>query len=142
MSKTERRERRDRSREWEDSAANLPLTSMLDMIFILLIFVMVSVQFTPVGLLDLELPGVGHQDRGRESALRIAVNREGVIRFNGKEISLVDFERQIPRFDPAGKGVRIYADRQAPFGIFAQILAILRQENCYRIQIVTERRGE
>lgn len=140
MRTPEGRDRRGRFREWEESATTLPLTSMLDMIFILLIFVMVSVQFAPLGFVNLELPGVRHLDRRRENALRIALSWKGQIRFNGREVSLTVFDRELSGLNPAGRGVHLYVDRRAPFGIFAQILAILRRENCYTIQIVTDRK--
>lgn len=117
---------------------SLPLTSLVDVVFLLLIFFMVSTAFIDFSRrMDIRLPeakaGTVSAERAR---MVIEVGREGRITLNGKEKSLAALEAALEatRGTPERTAL-IRADRRLPYGLIVRIMGICRAAGIYDISV-------
>ena len=80
-----------RRRMAQAETAKVDLTPMLDVVFILLIFFIVTAVFIQESAIDLETPPPGGTDNPQPTII-VSVNEEGTIRVNGRA-SLVESVR-------------------------------------------------
>ena len=80
-----------RRRMAQAETAKVDLTPMLDVVFILLIFFIVTAVFIQENAIDLETPPPGGTDNPQPTII-VSVNEEGTIRVNGRA-SLVESVR-------------------------------------------------
>jgi biopolymer transport protein ExbD len=121
---------------------NLPLTSMVDVVFLLLIFFMVSTSFIEfTRRLDIRLPeakaGTATEERGRQ--LLVEVGEEGRITLNGKEVTLAALESELEatRGVP-GRTALIRADGRLPYGLIIHIMGICRAAGILDISVAVQ----
>ncbi len=75
-----------RFREKTDSFKGIDISPLIDMVFILLIFFMVSTTFVKDMKLDLERPGAASASRASSKALRVYVEQDGDIFVDGQPV--------------------------------------------------------
>lgn len=119
------------------------LTPLIDMMFLLIIFFLVSTEFIDLTRkVKITLP----QSEVSEEAERkiknvIELSREGRVFFNGKEMTLPELRRALARADPE-KPLSLRADRQAPYGDVVALMGICRSLGFQEIDAaVKEPRG-
>lgn len=112
----------------EEEDYSLQLTSLIDVVFLLLIFFMVSTSFIDFARrLDIQLP----ETKAGAEALRnqrflIEVGVEKQITLNGEKISLDDLERQLEasKGKPGRRSLTIKADKRLDYGYVVRIMGI------------------
>jgi biopolymer transport protein ExbD len=115
----------------------LPLTSMVDIVFLLLIFFMISTSFVEFPRrLDIQLPearaGVP-AEKVRQHL--IEVGGDGRIFLNGKETTLAGLEAALEATRGEGHSAIIRADRRLPYGFVVKLMGISRAAGIYDIGI-------
>jgi len=70
-----------------NSAISVDLSPLIDVVFLLLIFFMVSTRFKDDQGLDLTLPGSESRQQAKEEHLTILIDKNGIISLAGEEIS-------------------------------------------------------
>ena len=107
----------------------LNLTPLIDVVFLLLIFFLVTTRFeqedervseSQENQLDVELPTASEAEPMivESSSIRIGVNQQGQYFCDNREVDLDDVERilrQQAANNPVGKDVKIRADRRTDF---------------------------
>lgn len=78
------------------------LTSLIDVIFLLLLFFMLSSTFSLYSQLDLGVAGAGSGGGGERPKLLISVAADGVLRLNGRETMIDGLPEAIERFVEQG----------------------------------------
>jgi len=121
---------------------SLSLISLIDVVFLLLIFFMVSTAFIDFSSrMDIRLPeakaGTVTGERARQ--FLVEVGGEGRVTLNGKEVSLTSLESALEasRGQP-DRTALIRADRQLPYGLIIRILGICRAAGIYDISIAVK----
>lgn len=101
----------------------IDLTSLVDVVFLLLIFFLVTSQFAQPTA-TLELPTGGPGARPDESAIRLEVTDDGRLMVEGKAINDESFEVELERVLAGRKirSVRFYGDRRIDYGRFVDLL--------------------
>lgn len=116
---------------------NLPLTSMVDVVFLLLIFFMVSTAFIDfTRRLDIQLPEAqagAPAEKVRQHV--IEVGEDGRIFLNGKETTLAGLEAALEGTRSEGRSAIIRADRRLPYGFVVKLMGISRAAGIYDIGI-------
>lgn len=101
-----------------NKTASMNMTSMIDIVFLLLIFFMTVTQISKVEKERLELPKLAGTDDQKPTTLIVNVNQEGAIVVYGREVSLTELVTQVGEElvavgnEPARLTVVLRADRR------------------------------
>lgn len=130
---------RFRSEEEENFA--LDLTPLIDVVFLLLIFFVVSTQFVDFSRrLDLKLPTskASVSDESPKS-LEIEMTVDKKVYFNGKKISLDELETQVGEFARLEKQTAIIrADKSLPYGEVIRVMGALQGAGVLDISVAVK----
>jgi biopolymer transport protein ExbD len=107
-----------------DRKITLNLTSLIDVLFLLIIFFAVSTQFKEIPALDLNLPEAGASEAQSQTAEEIWVGADGAIFFGAQPVtadSLGSIFFRLSLRDSTGVVV-LKADEKAPYGTLIKIM--------------------
>lgn len=122
-------------REGRDSPdGGLTLAPMIDVVFLLLIFFMVSTTFVLRPGLQLELPASESTAQVSEDRWTITVTPEGNFYLNEEESSLEALQKRLEE-DPKPTTVR--ADRTLPHGLIVDVLDAVQQAGIEAVNVST-----
>lgn len=123
---------------------SLNITPLIDVVFLLLIFFMVTTTFNKNTQLEIHLPGIQTwQSPTFERVLEVTINTQGQISLNGKALpktnagSLREALRAHPQFDPSQKIV-LRADGRAPYEMIVRVIDVAGQLGYQNIQLLGE----
>ncbi|PJZ83225.1 ExbD/TolR family protein [Leptospira harrisiae] len=121
------------------SNALIDISSLIDVLFILLIFLMLAVRFTETtSTLQLDLPKTKTESIGEESPkFKISINHLGTIYLDGKETPKESFLNVIPMNVDGKSSVVLEVDKQTKFEFFVFVTDILKLKGYQKINIVT-----
>jgi biopolymer transport protein ExbD len=113
------------------SQSELDLTSLLDVIFILLIFTMLAVQLETIRTIDLDLV---EAETETGNSLKIESNTirlysDGRIGFQDEEISLSDLKLSLSKQEWQNLEWNVVVEKKVEFQNFAEILSIIKKTN-------------
>lgn len=119
----------------------IDIAPLLDMVFILLIFFVVTSTFTRETGLDVTKPKASTaQDLAREAVL-IGISRQGTIHLNESQVPLTSLRRileGIVRESP-DRPVILVADRDAPGGLIVDVLDECNLARVAKVSIAAQR---
>ena len=119
--------------EEEDSDLHIDMTPLIDVVFMLIIFLVLTASFMKPAL-EVNLPEVsGDYGPGNTSAILVAVTAGGELLADGAACTpaeLTNLLRQYP-----DRGLDIQADRDAPFRHVAEVMRIAGRERGGRFTI-------
>lgn len=122
----------------DEEELSVNITSMIDVIFILLVFFMVSTQFKKSAL-PLELPTTQESLSSEEdnSTKTLSVNNES-IELDQEEISLAELEEQLNELYKSNPQIAISleCDKNVPFERVVQILSKIQNAGISKIGII------
>lgn len=104
------------------------MTPLIDMVFILLIFFLVTTSFVKESGVTIERPQAKTATTEEKASLMVGVNREGIIYIQGRPVDVRMIRTHIERFlaeTPEG-GVVIVADKASHTGVVIQVLDEVR----------------
>lgn len=126
---------------------SLNITPLIDVVFLLLIFFMVTTTFNQNTQLEVHLPGIQTwQTPAMERVLNITVNQQGQISVDGKTMlnpnarTLREALRSSPEFDPSQK-IILRADGQAPYQMIVRVMDVAGQLGYHNIQLLGDHDG-
>ena len=118
------------------------LTPLIDVVFLLLIFFMISTQFKSGAELELELPSTTLNDTNSSSeALRVVISRNGQLALDGQrlEAGLGQLKDMLEGYaDVRDRGVVLEADASATHQSVVDVLAVLSVMNVTKVVIATK----
>jgi len=118
---------------------NLSLTALIDVVFLLLIFFMVSTAFIDFSRrLDIRLPEAraGTETGEQIRQVVVEVGLEGRITLNGKTVTLAALESSLKAArDVPERTAVIRADERLPYGLIVRILGICRAAGIYDVSV-------
>jgi biopolymer transport protein ExbD len=104
------------------------LTPMIDLIFTLLIFFIVTTQFVNSNnVIKIDLPKAVTSTTVSATTLDIVLDKNGGIYLNNNKVSLVDLESYIIEVSGSKLAPTIRADENTNYGLVIQIMDILRK---------------
>lgn len=118
----------------------IDLTPLIDVVFLLLIFFMVSTTFINASNIKIELPKVSQKyGVGQERELVIAIDASSHIFWDKKKVTPSELESAIRKTPETEKlKLLIQADEKTPHGTVVQVFDILRRNNVSRLRIATK----
>ena len=125
---------------------SINITSLIDVLFLLLTFFLVTTTFIEQSALKVELPSMQHADRvQQEKRFILNVGRDGDMVYNGESIeepALRTLLAESAADVDASGGLILRADRRLPYGDVMNILDIIKGSGVKRFIIATEDKGE
>lgn len=129
-----------------DEMPTLNLTSMIDVLFLLIIFFMVATKFDEMErTIDVAVPQVAHAGEGAAppEPLVVSVTAEGQLALNGKSLTETELVQQLaaartPLTEPS---VVIHGDAKCPFQHVAAALSACRQAGISELGITVRIAG-
>ena len=117
------------------------VSSLIDVLFLLLIFFALSTSFDRLGSLEVDLPWAktSSPQRSEELVHEVVVYSDGVYALDGKRMPLTELIRVIRAWQPQEKmdPVILKADKQVPYGTVIDLLDELRGQGILRVQALT-----
>ena len=128
-----------RFQQGEEEDAAIQLTSLIDVIFLLLIFFMLTTTFADfTQRLDIELPEArAATTKEKQLKYTIELDFQGHIALNGEIVTLEVLDRTLHRDAGAGKvkGAVLRADRGVTHGDVVRVLGIVRDSGIQEVGI-------
>jgi biopolymer transport protein ExbD len=108
---------------------------MIDVVFLLLIFFMVSTTFVVRPGLDLSLPQSDHEVETAPDRWVVSIDPEGSIYLNRETISR---DALLERLSEDPKSVSLRADRTVPHGLVVEVLNTVKEAGVESVNVSTE----
>jgi biopolymer transport protein ExbD len=120
----------------------IELTPMIDVVFLLLIFFMISTTFIDTPGIAVKLPesSASTIDKTPEE-VEVALSREGDVYLRGERVSPAELAERLRGYDARAAAMTfvLRADEQALHGRVVQIMDIAREAGFGRLAMATER---
>jgi biopolymer transport protein ExbD len=132
--------RKRRAKAEEDTA--IDMTPMLDIVFIMLIFFIVTATFVKESGIDVTRPDAETAVKQSRVGILIAINEHNEVWINRREVDLAAVRANVEKLhaeNPQG-GAVIQADKQAQTGILVEIMDQVRLAGVGSISIAAEER--
>jgi len=127
-------------REQEENYS-LELTPLIDVVFLLLIFFMVSTAFVDFPRrLEIQLPtSKSSNENETQKNLEIEITRQKKIYLNGKKVTLTELEKKLESEEnPTGKKALIRADKELAYGKVIQVMGLLQSAKITDISVAVK----
>ncbi|GBF52010.1 transport energizing protein, ExbD/TolR family [Leptospira ryugenii] len=122
--------------------SNLDLSSLLDILFILLIFLMLSVRFTDLhSFIELDLPSVESQSLGdQKSRILISIKNNETFFLNQTELEKDLFYKELNLKISADNKMMVVLEleKKVPFYLFLEVSEFLKKRGVNQVQILTK----
>ena len=116
------------------------ITSLIDVLFLLLIFIMVSSTFLEEPGMKLDLPKAQSAEIGEKKEVTIYITDTGEIFLNSDPISLDDLKAELEKQLPELKenGLTLKADAETTHGLVVEVMDIARQVGVKKLIVATQ----
>lgn len=123
----------------EDQVENVDLTPLIDMVFILLIFFIVTTVFVKDKAMDIDRPSQASSGTVSKSSVMIVITSTGQIRAGGESISLNSLRSWVKnRLISKDTPVVILADKKAPVESLTEVMDECKLAGAAKISLATE----
>ncbi|OGX24310.1 MAG: hypothetical protein A3J51_05285 [Omnitrophica WOR_2 bacterium RIFCSPHIGHO2_02_FULL_45_21] len=128
-----------RNVELEHGLRQIDITPLIDMVFQLLIFFMLTSSFIMYSGIKVNLPKAVTAEPAREENLVIAISRENVLYLDKKVITNRELKGIFSRAKKDNIPVLIMADQYASMGRVVEVWDMARDQGVEEVNIATER---
>ena len=126
----------------ENEEPRIDLTSLIDVIFMLVIFFVMTMTFSSKPVLDIVLPESTEATVSKvPEELLVAVKADGSIWADGKAITPEGLASFIDS-KPADAVLNLAGDKKAPFAAFVKVVDVAKEKKSGRFVIRTEEGGK
>ena len=133
-----------KSRYSTDDDFKVDMTPLIDMVFILLIFFIVTTSFVREIGIEVKRPVASSSTTKEKASLFIGISPEGRVYLEGKELDIRNVKARMERFladNPSGSIV-IVADASCPTGITIEVLDACRNAGITNVSVATKKPNE
>ncbi|MEW5894149.1 MAG: biopolymer transporter ExbD [Candidatus Omnitrophota bacterium] len=123
----------------ESGLAQIDMAPLIDVVFLLLIFFMLSSSFTFQSGIHVKLPKAVTSDIIKDDSFTITITSENVIYLNGNVVSLEELQSTLIKSAKKDTPVMIKADRRSSMGRIVDVWDLCRERGIEKINIATNR---
>jgi len=119
------------------------LTPMVDVVFLLLIFFMISTTFVETPGISVQLPESSSQREIKvPEEFKVQLSKEGEIYVGEERLSLEELRLRLTGYGAKAREMNfaLYADREARHGRVVQVMDLARESGFGKLAIATEQR--
>ena len=124
----------------QEGFLQITMTPMINVIFLLLIFFMLSSSFTFQSGIAVQVPKAVTSDSIKEENFIITVTSENVIYLNNKLVTIKELKNSLTESNRLNRPVLIKSDRRASVGTIVGVWDICRNLGIERINIATDQK--
>ena len=121
----------------ESGLSQVDIAPLIDVVFLLLIFFMLSSSFTLQSGINVKLPKTVTSDAIKNENVVVTITRENVIYLNDAVITLKELNQALSQFSGKERPLLIKADRRASVGRVVDVWDLCRNLGIERINIAT-----
>ncbi|TGM13466.1 biopolymer transporter ExbD [Leptospira selangorensis] len=117
----------------------IDLTSFIDVVFILLVFVMLAVSFRKeIRSIPLELPKVGQGEDPKGERVEFALLQDGSYRIGEEKVQKAVLEEKLRQGLVKEKEVRFFADKTANYEEIVKLLDLLTRSGASSLELAVQ----
>ncbi|MDA1184913.1 MAG: biopolymer transporter ExbD [Acidobacteria bacterium] len=124
----------------ERAPAEINLTPLMDILFLVLVFLVMTATFTRRTFVDIDLPraGTGAPEGTEPNVIRIDVDADGRVYLEGQSVGLEGARQWLLAMPRQGAmTVVLAADERTPHGQVIQVIDMVRESSITRVHIET-----
>ena len=120
------------------------ITSLIDVVLLLLIFFMVSTNFIEQPGMKLDLPDAESVASSAKNELEVIIQPDGTIFFNGEQIAIDELRLRFGEFSSGvtDQSLLLKADENVTHGMVVEVMDIARVEGIKKIIIASNKKTE
>ena len=126
-----------RRMELEHGLKQIDIAPLIDMVFLLLIFFMLTSNFVMQPGIKVNLPKAVTSELIKEESLEILISAENITYLNGRVITIQELKTMVKRIAKKNPPILIKADRRSSLGRVVEIWDICRDLGISQINIAT-----
>ncbi|MFA5115163.1 MAG: biopolymer transporter ExbD [Candidatus Omnitrophota bacterium] len=127
-----------RHMELEHGLRQIDIAPLIDMIFQLLIFFMLTSSFVVQQGIKINLPKAVTSEEVKYENIEITISGENVIYLNGKVITVPELKNLFKQLPRGRQSIMIKSDRRASLGRVVEIWDMCREAGVTQINIATD----
>ncbi|MFI0471101.1 ExbD/TolR family protein [Halomonas sp. HMF6819] len=131
--------RRRHSADNASDSADVNLTPMLDVVFIMLIFFIVTTSFINESGIEIERPESSSASPRPDAQVLVAVTPEGAVWVDGRPVDVHSVGQEVSGLLSADGSVVIQADRDATTGLLIEVMDRLQQAGVEQVAVAASR---
>ncbi len=114
------------------------ITALVDIAFIIILFLGIVASISPVSTINVELPQSSSQETVAKP-LKVVIDKDGNVYIKGKKVD----KKQILTYlsKSSNKSLVIIADKRVPYGKVVEVMDLAKQAGIEEINIATKRGG-
>lgn len=126
-------------RERKRKRPAIHITSLIDVMFLLLVFFMVSTTFAEHPAIKLELPSASTAEPSKLESLTLTIDKKGQMYLNDERIEEAELRSRLKEAaEKPNASLILKADKSVPYGHVVRAMDISRQSGIRRIISLTE----
>lgn len=133
--------RRRLSSDNNGDTGEINLTPMLDVVFIMLIFFIVTTSFIRESGVEIERPESSAATAQPDAQVMVALTAEGAVWVDGQPVDAHSVGSKVAALVNGGGGVVIQADRQSTTGLLVEVMDRIREAGVENVAVAATRGG-
>jgi biopolymer transport protein ExbD len=131
-------------REKKRRRVTINITSLIDVLFLLLIFFMVSSTFLERPGMKLDLPKASHKESVRMEGYTLFVTQDEKLFLNDEPVKLNELESNLREIAPEVEedGIVLQADEQIRYGLVIEVMDMIKKSGIKKMVVATEIKEE
>lgn len=116
------------------------ITSLIDVLFLLLIFFMVSSTFLEQPGMKLNLPEAKESDAVKSEGVTLFVTSDEKLYLNEEEVALENLLDRLKEIAPGAEetGLILKADEEIRYGLVVEVMDLVRQSGIVKLVVATD----
>ncbi|WP_018915830.1 ExbD/TolR family protein [Vreelandella zhanjiangensis] len=131
--------RRRRSMDASAESNEVNLTPMLDVVFIMLIFFIVTTSFIKESGIEIERPESSAASPRPEAQVLVAITPEGAVWVDGKPVDVHQVGREVAGMLTEQGSAVIQADRESTTGLLIEVMDRLKEAGVDQVAVAASR---
>lgn len=126
------------------STPEINISPLIDLVFLLLIFFMVTTSFVKETGIDINRPQAETAVVSKKNAILVGISEQGRVHYDGKAIDVRSVRLHIARAvaDKPEADVVVIADKKCPTGTLIRVMDQCRLAGAARVSVATRDKGE
>lgn len=130
---------RRRRMQADSEAAEVNLTPMLDVVFIMLIFFIVTTSFVKESGVEIDRPESSAASPRPDAQVMVAITHEGAVWVDGKPVDAHRVGSAVADLVSAEGGVVVQADRNSTTGLLVEVMDRIREAGVDNVAVAATR---